>query len=94
MKKLTLVLMLVFFGVGSMLAQRTISGKITDGKGESLIGASVLVKGTTTGTITDFDGNYTLDVPAGGKTLIFSYTGFETQELAIGASDVMDVTLA
>ena len=94
MKKLTLVLMLVFFGVGSMLAQRTISGKITDGKGESLIGASVLVKGTTTGTVTDFDGNFSIDVPEGGKTLVFSYTGFETQELAIGTSDVMDVTLA
>lgn len=94
MKKLTLVLMLVFFSVGTMLAQRTISGKITDGAGESLIGASVLVKGTTSGTVTDFDGNYSLVVPEGGKTLVFSYTGFQTQEIAIGTSNVVDVILA
>ncbi len=93
MKKLTLVLMLVFFSVGTMLAQRTISGKITDDNGETLIGASVLVKGTSTGTVTDFDGNYSLVVPEGGKTLVFSYTGFQTQEIAIGASDVVDVVL-
>lgn len=85
--------MLVFFSVGTMLAQRTISGKITDDNGESLIGASVLVKGTSTGTVTDFDGNYTLVVPEGGNTLVFSYTGFQTQEIAIGASDVVDVIL-
>jgi TonB-linked SusC/RagA family outer membrane protein len=93
MKKLTLVLMLVFFGVSTMLAQRTISGKITDDKGEALIGASLLVQGTGTGTVTDFDGNYTLSVPAGGSVLVVSYTGFTTEEFTLGASDVLDITL-
>jgi TonB-linked SusC/RagA family outer membrane protein len=93
MKKLTLVLMLVFFGVSTMLAQRTISGKITDEKGESLIGASLLVKGTSTGTVTDFDGNFSLSVPEGSNVLVVSYTGFSTEEITLGASNVLDIVM-
>ncbi len=93
MKKLSLVLTLVLFAVCTMMAQRTVSGKITDSKGEPLIGASVLVKGTSTGTVTDVDGSYSLTVPAGGNTLVFSYTGFATQEVTLGASNVMDLVM-
>lgn len=94
MKKLSLVLTLVFFVVGITMAQRTISGTVTDESGETLIGATILAQGTTTGTVTDFDGKYALTVPDGATTLVVSYTGFATEEVAIGVSDVIDVTLA
>jgi len=93
MKKLSLVLMLVLFGVGSMLAQRTVQGTVTDTDGDPLIGANVLVKGTTVGTITDYDGKYSLNVPEGSNTLVFSYTGYTTQEIELGASNVVDVVM-
>ncbi|HMN88572.1 MAG TPA: TonB-dependent receptor plug domain-containing protein, partial [Saprospiraceae bacterium] len=93
MKKLSLVLALVLFAVGATMAQRTVSGKVTDAGGLPLIGASVLVKGTSSGTVTDIDGSYSLNVPAGGSVLVFSYTGFATQEVALSTSNVVDVTL-
>lgn len=94
MKKLSLVLTLVVLACGFTMAQRTISGTISDTSGEPLIGASILVKGTSSGTVTDIDGKYTLSVPDGSNTLIISYTGFATQEVAIGNSTLMDITLA
>ncbi|MBR9922801.1 MAG: SusC/RagA family TonB-linked outer membrane protein [Bacteroidetes bacterium] len=93
MKKLSLVLALVLFGIGSMLAQRTVSGTVSDASGEPLIGASVLVKGTTTGTVTDIDGSYRVTVPDGSNTLVISYTGFTTQEVQLGASNTLDITM-
>ncbi len=94
MKKLSLVLTMVLFCVGITMAQRTITGTVTDDSGESLIGASVLVKGSTTGTVTDIDGSYSLDVPAGEQTLVFSYTGYATQDVVTTASNVLDVVLS
>jgi TonB-linked SusC/RagA family outer membrane protein len=76
-----------------MLAQRTVTGTVTDQKGEALIGASVLVKGTTSGTITEIDGSYSVRVPEGANVLIFSYTGFETREVSLGASNVVDLVM-
>lgn len=86
--------MLVLFAIGTTLAQRTVSGTVTDEGGEPLIGASILVKGTSSGTVTDLDGKYELSVPDGSTTLIVSYTGFATQEVAIGVSNVLDLVLA
>ena len=57
----------------SLIAQTTLKGKVTDGK-EPVIGANISIKGTTEGTITDIDGNYSLTVPD-GKTISFSYIG-------------------
>jgi len=57
-----------------------ISGTVVDATGESVIGATVMEKGTSNGTVTDFDGNFKIKVEA-GKTLVFSYIGFQTQEL-------------
>jgi len=67
---------------------KKISGKVTDQAGVSLPGASVVVKGTTIGASTDFNGNFTVTVPAGGKTLVISFVGMNTQEMAI--ADVTD----
>lgn len=94
MKKLSLVLTLVLFSAMSLLAQRTISGKVVDSDNELLIGATVLVKGTSVGTVTGVDGSYSINVPEGSTILIFSYTGFITQEVTIGTSNVIDVTMA
>ena len=67
---------------------RVISGVVTDQTGETIISASVIVKGTTIGTVTDFDGNYTIDVPDDAKVLVFSYVGLETQEVPITGSTI------
>lgn len=93
MKKLSLVMMLVLCGMSYMLAQRTISGTVTDQQGQALIGVSILAKGTTVGTVTDIDGTYSLRVPDGANTLVFSYTGFGTEEVVLGTSNVLDITM-
>jgi TonB-dependent starch-binding outer membrane protein SusC len=94
MKKRSLILALLFFVAGLTYAQRTVTGTVTDDKGESLVGASVLVKGTTTGAVTDLDGKYSLNVPKGATTLTFSFTGFNTEDVALGASNVVDMKLS
>ncbi len=93
MKKLSLILTLVFCACGFAMAQRTISGVVKDPKGEPMVGASVVVKGTTTGGLSDIDGKYSLTVPKDATTLVISFTGSETQEITLGASNVIDVTL-
>ena len=84
---------MLLFAMGTLMAQRTLTGTVTDDSGQTLIGATVQAKGTTVGTVTDIDGKYSIDVPDGTTTLVFSYTGFSTQEVEIGASNVIDVTL-
>jgi TonB-dependent SusC/RagA subfamily outer membrane receptor len=93
-KLLTLSVALVCF-IGMSYAQRTITGQVTDqAQGEPLIGASIIVKGTTTGTVTDFDGNFSLEVPDGYDVLVFSYTGYSPQEITLGSSNFVDVSLS
>ncbi|MEO1261232.1 MAG: mucoidy inhibitor MuiA family protein [Bacteroidota bacterium] len=70
----------------------SVSGRITDSNGDPLIGASVLVKGSSVGTVTDIDGNYLLNIPADPTSLIISYTGFSSQEIAVN-SDVQNIKL-
>jgi len=94
MKKLSLVLLLAFASLGSLMAQRTISGTVTDQDGEPLIGASILILGTTSGTVTDIDGSFSVNVPESANALVVSYTGFETQEVLLGSSDVLNIELA
>ena len=71
---------LLIFACTIMYAQSEISGTVIDETGEGVIGATVMEKGTSNGTVTDFDGNFKLKVEA-GKTLVFSYIGYLTQEL-------------
>ena len=71
----------------------TVTGRVSDSSGAPLPGVTVVVKGTTNGTITDFNGNYTLaNVPENG-TLIFSFVGMRTQELAVGGRSSINVDL-
>ncbi len=94
MKKLFLPLLLVLFMVGFVSAQRTVTGTLTNDDGEPLIGASILVKGTTVGTVADFDGTYSLDVPDGSNTLVYSFTGYQQQEIELGVSNVVDLVMS
>ncbi|MDR2233743.1 MAG: SusC/RagA family TonB-linked outer membrane protein [Tannerella sp.] len=70
-----------------------ITGTVVDDAGEPLVGASVSVKGTTTGIITDIDGKFTVNVPNRNSVLVFSYVGFTTQEVAVGSQTVVNVTM-
>ena len=86
--------LLFFLGFASMaIAQRTVSGTITNELNEGLIGASVTVQGSSEGTTTDIDGNFTIQVPEGANTLEVSYIGYETQIIELGASNVINVTM-
>jgi len=93
MKKLSLVLALVLFALSAASAQRTINGTITDVQKEALIGASIIVKGAATGTVTDFDGKFSLSLPPGSNMLVVSYTGFTTKEVEVGNSNTLDIIL-
>lgn len=75
-----------------LVAQSTISGKVLSEEGEALPGATVLVQGTTNGTITDVNGLYKLNAPSDG-TLVVSYIGFKTQNIPIGGRSQIDVNL-
>ncbi len=79
-KRSTLIMVFIF-SIGNIFGQYTFQGTITDDSGEPLIGASILIKGTTTGTVTDFDGSFTLLAADSLVTLVISYTGFSTMEL-------------
>ena len=93
MKRYVYVLVALVFSLGSSMAQRTISGTVVDAAGEALIGANVILKGTSIGTATDIDGTYSLSVPDEGGILVFSYTGFSTQEVEIETSNTIDLIL-
>ena len=93
LKRLLTVCSVFLLAIGTMLAQRTVSGTVSDDTGEPLIGASVVAKGTNVGTTADIDGNYRLEVPAGVNTLVVTYTGYATQEVTLGAGNVQNVTM-
>jgi TonB-linked SusC/RagA family outer membrane protein len=96
MKKFTMLFVcLVMLGVHIVNAQqKTITGTVTSSEdGMSLPGVSVAVKGTTVGTITNINGQYSLDVPADAQALVFSFVGMTTVEQAIGGRAVIDVVL-
>lgn len=85
-KRIYLLFLLLFVGIGITFAQTRVEGNVIDETGEPVIGASIQIKGTGQGTVTDFDGDFTLSVPAGSNTLIVSYVGMITQEVAVKPS--------
>lgn len=93
MRKNRLLLLLLFFvSAGITYAQTKVSGTIKDTSGEPLPGANILEKGTSNGTTTDFDGNFTLSTNP-QSTLVISFSGFETQEIAINGRSNINVVL-
>jgi TonB-linked SusC/RagA family outer membrane protein len=90
-KPLVFLFLLCLFPLGAM-AQSAVKGTVNDDSGEPIIGASVVEKGTTNGTVTDFDGNFALNVKS-GATLVVSYIGYTTQEIAVNGQSTINVTL-
>ena len=89
------VLMLVLSAVSLLAyAQKTVSGVVTDPTGEPLIGVSIQVKGSTVGTITDFDGKYAMPDVKASDVLVFSYVGYASQEMTVGDQTVINATLS
>ena len=95
MKKLmSLCLVLLGFGGGGLLAQNArVTGKVTDQENAALPGVSILISGTSQGTVTDGEGNFVINAPGNG-TLVFSFIGYETQTVEIGNRSVIDIKLA
>nr|WP_245576567.1 TonB-dependent receptor [Flexithrix dorotheae] len=91
--KIPLLAFLFLFSFGAY-AQTTVSGTVTDASDNSpLPGVSILVQGTTTGTTTDIDGNYSLSVPSESSVLVFSFVGYATTQVTVGSQSVIDVPL-
>ncbi|MBR4755898.1 MAG: carboxypeptidase-like regulatory domain-containing protein, partial [Bacteroidales bacterium] len=94
MSKRFITALLVFLAIGiQAFAQSSVSGKVTDKSGEPLVGVNVLVKGTSNGTMTDLDGNYTLSNLKPGAVLVFSSIGFAAEEITVGSQKTVNVQL-
>ena len=92
LKPILLSTILCLFAAGNLWSQ-TITGTVSDEDGETLIGVNILEKGTTNGTVSDIDGNYSLAVSGSDAVLVFSYTGFTAQEVAVAGRTAIDVSL-
>lgn len=88
-----LLMAFYLFPLIAMAQTRTISGVVADETNEPLIGVSVVVKGTTTGTLTDIEGKYTINIPNKESVLVFSYVGYTLQEQKVGEQATIDVIL-
>lgn len=86
-------LALVAICTSGAFAQKQVSGTVVDAAGEPIIGASVIVKGTSTGTVTDFNGSFTLQNVSDKASLVISYVGFRNQTVAVSGKSQFDVVL-
>jgi TonB-linked SusC/RagA family outer membrane protein len=75
------------------IVDKTLTGKVSDEKGESLPGVSIMIKGTTQGVISSGDGNYSISLPDGPSTLIFSFVGYQSKEVTVSTESNLNVTL-
>lgn len=94
MSKRFLMVMLALLTMGVQVFAQAVSGKVTDTKGEAVIGAGVLVKGTDTGAVTDLDGTYSLTNVKQGAVLVFSCIGYASQEVTVGTQRTINVVLS
>ena len=96
MRNFLLITMIMLFTVSLTMGQGSaVTGTVTEADtGDPIPGANVVVKGTTNGTVTDMDGNYSLNVSGASDVLVFSFVGFVTQEVTVGSQSVIDVSLA
>ncbi len=89
-----LLIGLGFLGFSEAQAQKVVSGTITESSGSPLPGANVVIKGTTTGVVTDSEGRYTINVPGENTVLVFSFIGFATQEKTVGSDKNLNIVLS
>lgn len=95
MSKRLLMVLAAFLTIGMQaFAQTKVTGKVTDAKGEAIIGAGVQIKGTTAGTVTDLDGTYSISGLTGNTILVYSCMGYASQEVAVNGKSVINVVLA
>ncbi len=94
MRKLLLLMCMCLCIASSWAQNRTVTGKVTDDKGNPLPNVSVLIKGSTKGTTTDADGNFSITVPSGSATLAFSSVGFTAQNVSVNGKSSLAVSLA
>ena len=80
-------------GIDALAQSKQVSGQVTDDEGSELPGVNVLIKGSSTGTVTDIEGRYTIEVDDAATVLIFSFVGFNTEEIEIGNRSVLDVSM-
>ena len=92
MKKLLLFLIFFMSGTSYLLAQSAVTGTVTDENGDGIPGANIIIKGTRTGSVTDFDGNYSLNASS-GDVLVYSYVGYSTQAVTLGSQAEVNVQL-
>ena len=92
-KRYKFLLLFLLSSVSILNAQTKVSGVVSDAKGLTLPGVNVTVKGSNDGVSTDFDGKYQIDVPA-NSTLVFSFIGFTTQEVAVGSKTTINIKLS
>jgi len=92
LKRSVFFVLLLLINVG-LMAQQTVSGVVRDQNGQPMTGVTVVVQGTSAGTLTGADGRYSLAVPAGGTALKFSFIGYNEQEVPIEGRSVIDITL-
>ena len=90
-KRYNTLLCALAISASSFAQSLIVKGHVVDENNEPIIGANIVVKGTTTGTITDFDGNYTLTVSNKNATLVFSFIGYKTQEIPVAGKAKVDV---
>ncbi|MBL0743361.1 SusC/RagA family TonB-linked outer membrane protein [Chryseolinea lacunae] len=95
MKRLLLTWCALAFAFFAMAQERTVTGKVTSAEdGSSLPGVNVIIKGTTSGAVTDANGDYSLSVPASGGTLVFSFIGLKSADVAIGDRTTVDIQMS
>ena len=94
LNKLLLLGLFCAFSVSAFAQSKTITGKVTDSAGEPIPGVSISIKGTTTGTVSNIDGEYELKGEGlENSTLVYSFIGMETQEIAVAGRDKINVPL-
>ena len=86
--------LIVIASKSTIKQQITVTGTVTDNKGEPLIGVNVIVEGTTIGTVTDVDGKYKIEAPDEKSVLIFSYLGYLTEKVTVGSNRTIDLKMA
>lgn len=86
-------ILILFSSISTLTAQRTVTGKIMDATGQPLVGASVLIKGTSLGTTTDDQGRFTLSIPVNANSIEVSYIGFAPQEVILGTNSNFEIVL-
>ncbi len=93
--KILFIPLAIAWSFQAVAQERTVSGRVTSSDdGEGLPGVNILIKGTATGSVTDFDGNYKVTVSGDEAVLVFSFIGYATQEITVGSQSTIDVLLA